>query len=77
MGMRAAQNGVLAQTFDRTVRVLHRISCAAVQESVVAPGRTVCEVASFNQDSAKTAQSRIPGHAGSGCPAANHQDFRF
>ena len=60
VGVGTAQDAVLADTLDSAVGVFQYISCAAVQEAVVSPGGTVCQVRVFRQGRCEILSRRHP-----------------
>ncbi len=52
MGVGAAQDAVLLNAFDRAARILDDVAATAVEQTVIASGRSVGQVALFDQDRA-------------------------
>ncbi len=75
--MRAPQDTVFFDALDGALRVLDDIAPARVQQTVVAAGGAVREVALFHEHHAEAAQRSIPGHAGARGAAADNEDIRL
>ena len=67
----AFQDLVFTNAFAGRFRIGYRIARTAVQQAVVTPGGTGCDVVALNQNHAQPAQGTVAGNPGSRCAAAN------
>jgi hypothetical protein len=72
-----AQNPVFLDAFPGRLEIPDHIPAAAVQQPVIATGRSVVQITFFNQNGADTSHGKIPNRPGTGCASTNHQNFRL
>ena len=70
-----AQDRVLGHALLGRDRVLDHVAPAGVQQAVEAPARALGEVGAVDEHDVEAAQRGVPGDAGAGRAAADHQDI--
>ena len=73
VGDHPAQDRVLGHALLGRHRVLDHVAAARVQQAVEAPARALGEVGAVDEHDVEAAQRGVPGDAGAGGAAADHQ----